>query len=297
MPTLEIALLRRDGGTQPRASIDERVVAEYADALNEGTTFPPVIVFYDGTDHWLADGFHRADANARAGRTTIDADVRQGTRRDAILFSVGANAAHGQRRTNADKRRAVETLLRDEDWSRWSDRDIARRAAVHNSYVSRLREELSVACRQMQPSPESHTKSDAPRFPTAPDVRMASRNGKVYSIDTGRIGSAISKVSPQAKKLLANSDVLQDRKQLTKLAKMAKEAQVGVAERIAFGEASTLTEARDIYLRAPDFEVDRFKYVLRLALKLTPDEQQRLCDRLQRALARGGEARQEAHHA
>ena len=34
--------------------------------------------------------------------------------RDAILFSVGANAAHGLRRTNADKRRTVLLLWEDE---------------------------------------------------------------------------------------------------------------------------------------------------------------------------------------
>lgn len=46
------------------------------------------------------------------------------------------------RRTNADKRRAVETLLRDEEWKKWSDREIARRCGVDNSFASRVRESL-----------------------------------------------------------------------------------------------------------------------------------------------------------
>ncbi|MGH1591797.1 hypothetical protein ACRBEV_29670 [Methylobacterium phyllosphaerae] len=65
--------------------------------------------------------------------------MRQGGLRDAILHSAGANAAHGLRRTNADKRRAVLMLLQDEEWSGWADREIARRCAVHHELVGRVR--------------------------------------------------------------------------------------------------------------------------------------------------------------
>jgi hypothetical protein len=135
--------IRTDGGTQPRAAIKMDVVREYAEAMAEGATFPPVTVYYDGSDYWLADGFHRVAAAKRIGTVELEAEIRQGTRRDAILHSVGANAQHGLRRTNADKRRAVMALLNDEEWRQWSDREIARRCGVHNSFVSRIRSSLS----------------------------------------------------------------------------------------------------------------------------------------------------------
>ena len=91
-----------------------------------GADFRAHSVFYDGQAYWLADGFHRVRAAQEAGLAGINADVRQGTRRDAVLFSAGANAVHGLRRSNADKRRAVETLLNDEEWRAWSDNEIAR---------------------------------------------------------------------------------------------------------------------------------------------------------------------------
>jgi hypothetical protein len=93
-----IALIRRDGGTQPRAILDRPTISEYAFELRAGAQFPPVVVFHDGTDYWLADGFHRVEAAESIKMTQIAAIVRQGTIREAVLYSVGANATHGLRR-------------------------------------------------------------------------------------------------------------------------------------------------------------------------------------------------------
>ncbi|MBN8292838.1 ParB N-terminal domain-containing protein [Rhodobacter sp. NTK016B] len=138
--SLRIDQIRRNGGTQSRAGLNEATVAEYAEAMSDpNTVFPPVVVYQDGTDYWLADGFHRVAAWERIGRTEIPTDIRQGDRRRAILHSVSANSAHGLRRTNEDKRRAVLTLLEDDEWSAWSNREIARRCAVSDHLVADVR--------------------------------------------------------------------------------------------------------------------------------------------------------------
>ncbi len=139
MQALAISCIRRDGGTQPRATLNLNWVEDYGQDMLAGHTFPPVVVFYDGTDHWLADGFHRTEAAEAVGLVEILADVRQGTQRDAILYSVGANGTHGQRRTNDDKRRAVLKLLNDPEWSGWSDREVARQCGVSQPFVTGLR--------------------------------------------------------------------------------------------------------------------------------------------------------------
>jgi hypothetical protein len=48
---------------------------------------PPIILFFDGSKHWLADGFHRTYAAEAAGQTEILADVRKGHApgRDALF--------------------------------------------------------------------------------------------------------------------------------------------------------------------------------------------------------------------
>ena len=173
MPTtsteLKIAVLRMDGATQPRAELDVGVIDEYAADLENGAAFPPVCVFLDGKDYWLADGFHRVKAYEKRGKRKIQAEVHQGSQRDVILFSVGANAEHGQRRTNADKRRAVQTLLEDEEWEKWSNREIAKRAGVSEFLV-----------RDMRP-PGCDSIADAPR--------QATRNGTTYEMNTANIGA------------------------------------------------------------------------------------------------------------
>ena len=101
-----------------------------------------------------------------AGRERLEAQ------RDAILYSCSANAAHGQRRTNDDKRRAVLRLLMDAEWSKKSDREIARIAFVDNSYVSRLRPRPSVDEQQM----------------AEPTTREVTRGGTTYGQNVTNIG-------------------------------------------------------------------------------------------------------------
>jgi hypothetical protein len=101
------------------------------------------VVFFDGAEYWLADGFHRIIAAETLGLVEIAADVRPGGRRDAILYAVGANAAHGLKRTNRDKRNAVMVLLKDPEWDQWSDREIARRCAVSDRFVNGVRAVLT----------------------------------------------------------------------------------------------------------------------------------------------------------
>ena len=60
-----------------------------------------------------------------------------------MLFGIGANAKHGLRRTHADKRKAIATLLADNEWSKWSDRKIAGAAGCDHKTVGKIRRELT----------------------------------------------------------------------------------------------------------------------------------------------------------
>ena len=140
---LPIAAIIADPECQLRAACSSVTVQEYSEALAAGATFPPVIVFSDGDSYWLSDGFHRFEAHQSAGLAKINAEIRDGGLRDAKLFAAGANADHGLRRTQADKRSAILVLLTDPEWRSWSDKEIARRTATSDKTVAKVRRELS----------------------------------------------------------------------------------------------------------------------------------------------------------
>lgn len=139
---LNLEKIRIDAGTQSREKINELVVAQYMEDMKGGASFPPVIVFHDGAEYFLADGFHRYFAAKQCGSPGIACDVRTGTIRDARLFSFGVNDKHGLQRTIADKRKAVISMLSDEEWCKWSDREIATQCNVSHTLVANVRREI-----------------------------------------------------------------------------------------------------------------------------------------------------------
>lgn len=143
--TVKIADLTRDPELACRAAgINAATVSDYQVAMLAATTFPPIVVFRDAKGvQWLADGFHRCAAAEAGGIVVLPADVREGARKDALLFAASANASHGLRRTNADKRRAVQLVLG--NFPKWSDRKIAEAVGVDHKTVGAARNALSEA--------------------------------------------------------------------------------------------------------------------------------------------------------
>lgn len=178
---------------QSRVSLDENVINEYAEAMKNGDEFPPIDVYKDGDDNYVADGFHRVKGAIKAGLTEFKAKIKEGTIRDAILHSVSANSTHGLRRTNLDKRNAVEKLLVDPEWQLWSDRKIADKCAVSPSTVAKVRNDLSVQVGQIQ-------------------ERNFERNGKTHTMNTTNIGAkkedSPEYLEPDDDKALPISEVL-----------------------------------------------------------------------------------------
>src|SRR5262245_49070734 len=107
--------IHTDGGTLVLSEPNDGVVADNVEALRHNATALPAVamVFVKAEVHWLADFFHRLETGRRLGHKHVWAAVREGNRRDAVLFAASANATHCLPWTNADKRRAVLLLLRD----------------------------------------------------------------------------------------------------------------------------------------------------------------------------------------
>ena len=140
---LKISAIRIDGGTQAREELDQSVVVRYAEQMQEGDVFPPLIVFNDGSNYWLADGFHRYFAIKTNGGLTAECEVREGTVRDAEIFSYSANGnKRGLGWNTADIRKILNRIFHDDEWKLWSDTKIANHVGVSKMTVGRARRAL-----------------------------------------------------------------------------------------------------------------------------------------------------------
>lgn len=181
---LLIISIRTDCGIQSRKKISEEYISELVEAIKAGVKLPPVDVYNDGTDIWMADGFHRILAYAREGKANLTANVHKGTLKDAKIHSIGANKTHGLRRTNEDKRNCVQMAL--EIMPERSDKMIADHVGVTHPFVANLRRSLVTITSEPPKTPMKRIGSDGiarnippprppvmpPKMPPAPPVNI-----------------------------------------------------------------------------------------------------------------------------
>jgi len=142
---MKIADLRTDG-LQTRLALSEADVKEYAEKMDEGIAFDPLVVFADGEDRYLADGFHRLQAMKRRGMTEVEVDLREGTRTEALRYSLGSNAKHGRKLTAADNRHKLEIAWANQKelfGGRPSHELLAQTCAVSTKTVQRFLKRIS----------------------------------------------------------------------------------------------------------------------------------------------------------
>jgi len=140
MPKIKLKDIVRDPRLQLRANgLDESHVVEIMEAMKAGRDVGKVHACKDHHGVYPYDGWHRIEAASRRGDKEIDAEVEPGDLDDAALKAAAANAGHGLKRTNDDKRNAVRAILDHPDAKDWSDRKIAEYAGVSNNFVATVR--------------------------------------------------------------------------------------------------------------------------------------------------------------
>jgi len=129
-------LQSRAGGLDPDHADD------LATALRNKKRLPPVrIRTVSGMGHVITDGFHTVEAHRLVGRTQVTCVAHPGTWEDAVLDAASANQQHlGLKRTNADKRRAVQMVLL--VVPQWANNRIAGHVGVSDKTVAEERDRL-----------------------------------------------------------------------------------------------------------------------------------------------------------
>ena len=141
--TLNLAVLRLDGETQARLALSQEKVQEYAALMEDGEEFRPVEAFFDGSDYWLADGFHRYFATKANKKTSIAVTIHNGTLEEAQLFAFSANKGHGLHMAAADIRHCIVRMLEHPVWGGWTNAAIAKHVGTSKMTVGRVKAAMS----------------------------------------------------------------------------------------------------------------------------------------------------------
>jgi N6-adenosine-specific RNA methylase IME4 len=208
---------------QPRAENYQHIIESYAELMESGIEFPPIVVFQNGqpeSGYWLADGFHRTQAAILIERSEIKADIRSGDKEDAAWYAYGANKQHGMQMNHADKQRNVKLALAHPHTitENLSDRAIANHVGVDHKTVAKYREGLTGEI------PQSDTRKGL--------------DGRV--INTRNIGA---KVEPGLLAMLKDTAIIEKPSQIKQLESLDAETQTAVVEKIVNGESSSIGDA------------------------------------------------------
>lgn len=140
--SVEISTITRDVMVRANGT-DRATVAAYAQAMRDGAIFPPVILYRDRQTLRLSEGAHRIEAALAIGLTTIDAEIRQGGRKECIAHAVSTGRDFGLRFGTRDKRHQIELMLG--NFPKWSDRKIAEALGIDHKTVAATKRRLADA--------------------------------------------------------------------------------------------------------------------------------------------------------
>ena len=203
--------VRIDGGTQSRTVIDQALVYQYIECMKDGDEFPPIETVFDGSTHWLVDGFHRYHAYKLMGLKQADVNYKPGTQMEAQVISFGVNGKHGKQRTSEDKRNAVQMALEHPMTMDKSDREIARICSVSHTLVAGIRNP-DVKARQAKNVKTHHEKKAAEVADSGNNSTQPSGNNSTAPVSSGQ------DFGPSDDELKANELAMQaDMEMLSKL--------------------------------------------------------------------------------
>lgn len=171
MRAIAIDSIEATSATQIRVKLNKDVIDAYREDIEAGDDMPPVDVFHDGERYILSDGFHRYFAHIGANREEIDCNIHSGGMKEALIHAMGANHGHGLRRSNADKRHAVEMALKDPEISQMTRQEIADICRVTKRSVQKIAKQQEAA----EPAAGINGEPKSPVDPESSDVRPAKK--------------------------------------------------------------------------------------------------------------------------
>ena len=191
---IPLASILTSRNTQSRSQLDRATLDRYTDLRKQLIKLPPVILFYDGENHRLTDGYHRYHAEHAIDKTrSIISIIVPGSASDAILYSLGVNSAHGLPRKDCDINYAVISFLGHPEWIKYSNVQSGIMCGCSESLVRKIKNEL-MAIDPIKPS-DGIGDISVKRGLNTEDIKRAYENLIAHNRDAG--GMVITKTGVQ----------------------------------------------------------------------------------------------------
>jgi len=255
MVTKEIKIdqLKFDPEVLARSSVNIDYVVQYAEDLENGANFPAVDVMDDGENLYLYDGNLRVNAHLKCEKTTIMANVHEGTRRDGILLSCKANTKHGKRRSGGEAKEMIIRLLQDEEWQQWGATLIAEKCGSSRQYVNQVKRDVSTG--------------NSFQFPTTTKGKDGKiRNTENIGKNQGPSDEELKqeelnqeKLKEQAEELKKQKEELRKKEELSKQEEVKKEAELKKKAEELKKKEDKLEQEKLKKLKQEKFEQEKLK--------------------------------------
>jgi len=153
-------------------------------------------VYFDGTEYWLVDGFHRVLAAKRCGKVNIEADVQKGTKEDAVWAACSVNQSHGLRRTRDDKHKAAHMALKLRP--DMSDGKLAHYVGVSRTFMLKVRHERDSQVVVHDTLPPRREGRDGKSYPAPPPPRKAKQASLAHDpvVSNTKVHDSVGRVIP-----------------------------------------------------------------------------------------------------
>ncbi|WP_438485495.1 transcriptional regulator [Streptomyces sp. S186] len=264
-------------GDSPRLNGED---AEHVARLAEfDGPLPPLLV--DVRTMRVIDGMHRLMAASLRGQEAIDVEFFDGTSEEAFLRSVEANVKHGLPLSQADRRAAVERIIKSHP--QMSDRAIAHASGLNAKSVAVIRRRLAGSA----PQPKARIGRDGKVHPLS-NVEGRERaaalileNPQASLREVARLaGISAATVSDVRKRLASGEMPVPKRKSDTQEAEKSRESPAAVPD-------TETQDGRKTRLDRPDLRPSLEKLLRDPSLRLKEDGRQLL-----RLLSRNADAKQ-----
>jgi len=216
---MKLSQITLDPKLMMRVALNDEIIDEYAQAMLDGDKFPPIVIFNDGDNNYLVEGFKRYYAYKKCGIELVDADTRMGTYDDAFDYALTvANRLHGERYTPEDKRYQLQMALDVPRYANKSDRELARILKVSNTFVSKMRKAEGKQPKVIETTRNGKTvkvKNNKPEIEDEPEP-ILEQEDKIHEIAVEMQGVIEENEKLQNRLAVAAMEATDEEKQLAK---------------------------------------------------------------------------------